>query len=40
VRTTSTTEPSPAVDAYEPAYAAYRELYPALRPTFRRFAAG
>jgi xylulokinase len=40
VRTTSTTEPGPDAAAYEAPYAAYRDLYPALSPTFRRIAGG
>ncbi|HET9249192.1 MAG TPA: xylulokinase [Actinomycetota bacterium] len=34
VRIDGTTPPSGATDAYTPAYARYRELYPALAPTF------
>ena len=40
VRITSTTEPGPDAPRYGPAYAAYRDLYPALRPTFQRLAEG
>jgi xylulokinase len=40
VRVASTTDPGPGRDAYDDAYARYRELYPALRPTFRAIAAG
>ena len=39
IRVTGSTAPNPAaVAAYAPVYAAYRELYPALRPTFQRLA--
>ena len=39
IRVTGSTKPNAAaVAAYEPVYAAYRELYPALRPTFQRLA--
>ena len=34
VRVTDAVEPSPATDVYEERYVRYRELYPALRPTF------
>ena len=37
IRITGSTSPNAeAVKAYEPLYAAYRELYPALSPTFQR----
>jgi xylulokinase len=39
VRTTSMTQPGPEAAGYEAPYAAYRDLYPALSPTFRRIAA-
>ena len=39
IRITGSTSPNDeAVGAYAPVYAAYRELYPALRPTFQRVA--
>ena len=39
IRVTGSTAPNRATGAaYAPAYAAYRELYPALRPTFQRLA--
>ena len=39
VRVTPMAAPGPASAAYADAHAAYRELYPALRPTFHRPAA-
>jgi xylulokinase len=37
VKITGTTRPDPAqVDAYRQAYPLYRELYPALKPSFQR----
>jgi xylulokinase len=40
VRTTPAASPGPAVAAYAAAHAAYRDLYPALRPTFQRAGVG
>jgi hypothetical protein len=34
VEVTGTTEPGPHAGAYDPAYQVYRDLYPALRPSF------
>jgi xylulokinase len=39
VKITGSTRPDPAqVDAYRKAYPLYRELYPALKPTFHKMA--
>jgi hypothetical protein len=38
VEITGTTEPGPDAGAYEPVYAVYRDLYPALKPSFARLA--
>ena len=39
VRVTPMNAPGPAATAYADAHAAYRELYPALKPTFHRSTA-
>ena len=40
VRVGDAVEPSGAAGAYEEGYARYRELYPALRPTFQALGGG
>ena len=40
VQVTGTTEPGPDAGGYEAAYGVYRDLYPALRPSFVALAEG